>query len=71
MTRYGTHHFVGIHSAIAYYLPQYDVIKRFEMQLIVQEKLKNEEIKLGPPPFDSATQTLLIIEGRYHIEDKP
>jgi len=63
----GTCHFVDKQAAIRYYsdYPYDDPSKT------VERKLREGEIKLGPPRLGRGERRFLNDEGRYCIESKP
>ncbi len=62
--RTGTSHFYTVTDAVAYYAEQ--GIDRKE----VHRKFDDGEISLDSPNFDSKTQYIQLIEGRWWIMDK-
>ncbi len=66
MTRYGTNCFTTKAAAVRYYrnsgfdCPEYTV----------EDKLMNGEIRIGKPLTTKTGDELVVIDGRYHVEEK-
>lgn len=64
--KYGTAHFNSVKSAQTYYAPY------GYSESEVLDKFDDEEIFLGKPAYDKATQTIELdtLEGRYFVVEK-
>ncbi len=62
----GTNHFISIAAADKYYAPYYGP----DVNSFVKTKIKNGEIKIGPPKIKNGQKLLKNKdEGRYFIQD--
>jgi hypothetical protein len=65
--RYGTNCFVSEAAAKRYYKPYaVDV----NIDYLIKMKLMDGEIRIGKPLNTKRGDELVVIEGRYHVEEK-
>jgi hypothetical protein len=65
--RYGTNCFVSEAAAVWYYKPYaIDV----HVEYMVKMKLMDGEIRIGKPLTTKPGDELVVIDGRYHVEEK-
>lgn len=66
--RYGTNCFVSEAAAKQYYKPYTDPA---QLDYVIAMKLVDQEIRIGKPLTTKPGDELVVIEGRYHVEEKP